>query len=125
LDIGLQFINFSWSPLHLNESYTLTVNSENTQPQLHESLESSFLFIASDDAPPCEVYGFNATFDSVGATALTSGVAGCSVVFSRMIPSLPNKQGLESSLNYSIEREDANTVSIVISIKVSKLLLLI
>jgi hypothetical protein len=121
LDIGLQFINFSWSPLHLNESYTLTVNSENTQPQLHESLESSFLFTAPDDAPPCEVYNFTATFDSVGAT---SGVVGCSVVFSRMLPSLPNKQGLESSLNYSIEREDANTVSIVVSIKVSKLLLL-
>ena len=122
LDLGLQFINISWSPLLLNESYTLTIISENTQPQLHESLQSSFLFTAPDDAPPCEVYNFTATFDSVGANV---GV-GCSVVLSRMLslPSLPNKQGLESSLNYSTEREDANTVSIVVSIKVSKLLLI-
>ena len=94
------------------------MNSENTQLQLHESLESSFLFTAPDDAPPCEVYNFTATFDSVGASA---GV-GCSVVLSRMLPSLPNKKGLESSLNYSIEREDANTVSVIVSIKVRKLL---
>ena len=122
LDLGLQLINISWSPLHLsmNESYTLTVNSENTRPQLHKSLESSFLFTAPDDAPPCEVYKFTATFDSIGAS---TGV-GCSAMLSRMLPSLPNKQGLESSLNYSTEREDDNTVSIVVSIKVSKLLLI-
>ena len=117
LDLGLQLINISWSPLLLNESYTLTVISENTQPQLHESLQSSFLFTAPDSAPPCEVYNFTATFDGVGASA----EVGCSVVLSRMLPSLPNKQGLESSLNYSTEGEDANTVSIVVSIKVSKL----
>ena len=115
----MQSIKISWNPLHLYESYTLMVTSENTQPQLHESLKSSdsFLFTAPEGAPPCDVYNFSvtATYDVVGATNTR---VGCSTVLSRMLPSLPNKQGMEYSLNYSIERKETNMISIIVSVKV-------
>ena len=117
--IGLQLVNISWNPLHLNQFYALRVDSENTQPQLHESLESSFLFSAPEGAPPCEVYNFSVTATYIGATYTGAGCNVSSPVLSIMLPSLPNKQQLESSLNYSVELQGANALSIAVSIDVS------
>ena len=117
IDVDLQLINISWSQLHLNKSYTLTVTSLNTQPQLHESLGPYFLFTAPEGAPPCEVYNFSVAATYVGTTYTGPG---CHVVLSRMLPSLPNKEGLESSFNYSIEREGVNAISITVSVKVRR-----
>ena len=116
-DVDLQVVNISWSPVHFHKSYTLTVTSINTQPQLHESLGSYFLFTAPEGAPPCEVYNFSIAAAYVGTTYTGPG---CHVVLSRMLPSLPNKEGLESSFNYSIEWEGVNAISITVSLKVRR-----
>ena len=94
------------------------MDSENTQTQLHESLESFFLFTAPEGAPPCEVYNFSLTATYVDAT-YPGADCSVTVLLSRMLPSLPSKKGLESSLNYSIEREGVNAISITVSLKVS------
>ena len=117
--IDLQVVNISWNPLHLNQSYALRVDSENTRPQLHESLESSLLFTAPEGAPPCEVYNFSVTATYVGATYTGADCSVPSPVLSIIPPSLPNKQRLESSLNYSVEWQGANAISIAVSIDVS------
>ena len=62
------------------------------------------VFTAPDDAPPCEVYNFSVTATpvSIGATYTGDGCSVPSPVLSRMLPSLPDINVLESSLNYSL-----------------------
>ena len=78
--------------------------------QLHESF---YVFAAPDDAPPCEVYNFSVTTTYVGAGA------GCSVlspVLSKMLPSLPDISGLESSLKHLIKRESIDSDGITLNV---------
>ena len=121
-DVHLQVINISWTPLNFNESYTLTVNSKNAQPQLYELQRSFFSFTAPEGAPPCEIYNFSVTATYIGATYTGAGCSVPSPVISRMLPSLPDKKGLQSSLNHSVEKEDGNTVTVRISIEVSNII---
>ena len=120
-DVCLQVVNISWTPLNFNESYTLKVNSKNAQPQVYglQRTLKCFIFTAPDSAPPCEVYNFSVTATYVGTTYTGAGCSVPSPVLSIMLPSLPDKVGLESSLNYSLRKEDTNAVTGRISIEVS------
>ena len=120
-DVHLQAVNITWTSLNHNESYTLTVNSKNTQPRLYELRRPFFTFTAPEGAPPCEVYNFSVIANSsyIGATYTGAGCGVPSTVLSLTLPSLPDKVGLESSLNYSLRKEDTNAVISRISIEVS------
>ena len=61
-----------------------------------------YYFTAPEDAPLCEVYNFSVTATYVGATYTGAGCSIPSPVLSRMLPSLPNVDELESSLSYSL-----------------------
>ena len=122
-DIHLQMVNISWTPLDVpsNQNYTLRVTSMNTQPQVYQLPVSSFMFKAPKGAPPCEVYNFSvsATYMYVGATYTGVDCSLHSQVFSRMLPSLPDIVRLNSSLNYSLERQRSGATTMTISILVS------
>ena len=120
-DIHPQVVNISWMPLHaissLNHAWSIT--SPNTLPQMYQTQTPSFMFKAPRDAPPCEVYNFSVTATYVGATYTGDGCSVPSPVLSTMLPSLPDKSMLESSVDYSLVRQGPETVTMRISMKVS------
>ena len=86
--------------------YILNVISANTLPysvQLNES-HNDIVFTAPQGAPPCEVYNFSVSATYVGATYTGDGCSVPSPVLSRMLPSLPDIENLESSLSHSLEK---------------------
>ena len=86
----------------VKQTYTLTVISSSTQPMSFQLQELYFTFTAPEGAPPCEVYNFSVTATYVGATYTGAGCSIPSPVLSRMLPSLPDIDRLESSLEYSL-----------------------
>ena len=131
-DIRLQAVEISWLPLielprplmveDINETYTLSVTSANTQPQIVELHERSYVFTAPEGAPPCEVYNFSvlATYHDIGGTTYTGD--GCSVatpVLQRMLPSPPDIRNLESSLYVHLQKNATGQVTLKASFSVS------
>ena len=101
----MQSINISWDP-HLHDrvqTYSIRVmnSSNNAQPRIHKFHQPYYVFIAPDGAPPCEVYNFSVTATYVGASYTGAGCSVPSPVLSRMLPSLPNIERMNSSLTYS------------------------
>ena len=131
MDIGIQTVNISWSPLSIphslmiqdiNQTYTLTVTSSNTQPQMLQSYQPfmyNILFAAHKGAPPCEIYNFSVTATYGGATYTGAACSVPSPVLSRMLPSLPDNRRLESSLEYSLEKEPDRNIILNASFMVS------
>ena len=122
---NVQVVNISWSQHQLLQSilsrmYIFRAISGNSYFQRETSLRS-IVFTAPESAPPCEIYNF-----SVTATYILSGVtysgSGCSVpspVLSRMLPSLPDKKILDSSITYELEKKmTVETVEIKIDLLV-------
>ena len=72
-------------------------------------------FTAPDNAPPCEVYNFSVTATPVGATYTGDGCRVPSPVLSRMLPSLPDRDELNKSLDYSLEKVNDNRVTLRVS----------
>ena len=109
-DIGIQRANISWnfpslpaslSTEDVNQTYILTVtSSNNAQPQKLQ-LHQLYYAFTSEGASPCEVYNFSitATYDIVGATYTGAGCSVSSLVLSRMLPSLPDIEGIGLSYN--------------------------
>ena len=125
-DVQLQMVNISWTPLDIpsNQNYTLRVTSMNTQPQVYPLPPSFMVFKAPEGAPPCEVYNFSVTTTYVGGSYVGATYTGddcciVSQVVSRMLPSLPDKMMLESSLSYSLERQSSEAIIMTISLSVS------
>ena len=81
--------------------------------------EPYFLFTAPEDAPPCEVYNFSVTATYVGATYTGAGCSVPSPVLSTVLPSLPDATRLKSSLNYMLERNTEEGVTLTLFIMVS------
>ena len=81
--------------------------------------ESYYLFTAPESVPPCEVYNFSVTATYVGATYTGAGCSVPSPVLSRMLPSLPDIYVLESSLNYSLIKQQDRGVFLHTSFLVS------
>ena len=84
--------------------------------QLHDPYS---LFTAPEGAQPCEVYNFSVAAAYVGATYIGDGCSVPSPVYSRMLPSLPNISRLESSLNYSLEKNSSEGVALRVTFVVS------
>ena len=100
--VGIQRAVISWSPPSLppsliaqdiNQTYTLTVTSSNTQPDkiinVHQPI---YLFVAPEDAPLCEVYNISVTTSYTGATYAGDDCSVPSQILSGMLPSLPDIQ---------------------------------
>ena len=132
-DIDIQTVNISWSPHNLppslmipdiNLTYTLTVTSSNTQPRILQLHQPYNVLSAPEGAPLCEIFNFSVTATYVGATYVgaTYTGAGCSVpspIFSKILPSLPSIQRLESSLEYVLEKDSDRSVFLNASFLVS------
>ena len=126
----IQRINVSWNPLSppsslmivdFNSSYTLTVISSNTQSQILQLHQPYHVFIAPEGASPCEVYNFSvtATYDIAGASYTGAGCSVPSSVLSKMLPSLPDISRLESSIEYSLEKDSDKGITLNVSFTVS------
>ena len=122
---SLQSSNISWSSLpslvdpEPRQMYTLSVNSLSSQQQTLQLYQPYHIFTALEGAPPCEVYNFSvtATYDLLGATYTGAGCSVPSPVLSRMLPSLPDIELLESSIDYSLKKQ-AGKVALSVSYQV-------
>ena len=110
-DIHSQSVNIAWSLFEIMafDNFSLTVSSFNTQQYLFLAEEPHFVFSTPKGAPACEVYNFSVTATYVGATYTGDGCSLASPVISRMLPSLPDVEKLELSLNYTLEKEGNGT----------------
>ena len=108
--------------LHIEpyQTYTLCVESPGYEERtLHVQLnESYYLFTARNNAPPCEVYNFSVSATYIGATYTGDGCGTHSTVISRMLPSLPDVEVLNSSLTYSLIKK-AGKVTLTTSFEVN------
>ena len=86
-----QYINISWvsSSLNLVSSaaqgvyYNLTIgHGSSSDSQLISLTESTYHFIASEGAPPCEVYNFSVTLTYVNKVDVRTG---CSVLLGTIL----------------------------------------
>ena len=114
-DIDIQTVNISWSPLRLPPSlmiqdinlvktYILIVTTMASNTQILQLYQPFNVFTAaSEGAPPCKVYNFSVTATYIGATYTGAGCSVPSPVLSKMLPSLPDINRLESSLEYVLE----------------------
>ena len=80
--------------------------------------EPYYYFIAPNNAPPCEVYNFYVTATYVGATYTGAGCSVPSSVISRMLPSLPDVDEVESSLRYSLTKHPERGIVLWVSFMV-------
>ena len=87
-------------------SYRLIVRNETTLSQFFPLHQPYYIFTAPEGAPPCEVYNFSVTATYVGATYTGAGCSVPSPVLSRMLPSLPNIDRINSSLMYFLVMTD-------------------
>ena len=117
-------VNLTWSQessLHLladvMQSFFLTISHGSSSHVISLS-ESYYNFMPPEDAPPCEVYNFSVTATYVGATYTGDGCSVPSPVLSRMLPSLPNIDGVESSLKYSLMKQDKARITLRVSLEV-------
>ncbi len=124
---SLQSSNISWTSLPSlvdpeppRQAYSLSVNSPSIREQMFQLYEPCYLFIAPEGAPPCEVYNFSvtATYDVVGATYTGAGCSVPSQVLSTMLPSLPDIDLLESSIDYSLKMLSGKKAILSISYQV-------
>ena len=112
----MQSSNISWSSLpslvdlEPKQTYTLSVKSPSTQELTFQLYEPYHLFTAPEGAPPCEIYDFSVTATYVGATYTGAGCSVPSPVLSRMLPSLPDIDLLESSINYSLKKQSGKVI---------------
>ena len=74
------------------------------------------LFTAPDNTPLCEVYNFSVTATPVGATYTGDDCSVPSPVLSRMLPSLPDGDELNKSLDHSLEKVNNSRVTLSVSI---------
>ena len=123
--MGVHSINVSWSQMlpvaaasNVMQTFSLTI-SHGSHTKTISLNESYYHFTAPKGAPPCEVYNFSVTATYVGATYTGAGCSVPSPVLSRMLPSLPNISGLESSLNFSLTRQSDGRVTLRVYFLVS------
>ena len=103
MDAGVSSVNLTWdlSVGDVAQIFLLMI-SNGSSSDIMSLNESYYHFTAPEGAPPCEVYNFSVTATYVGATYTGAGCSVASIVDNMMLPSLPNKGRLESSLMYSL-----------------------
>ena len=121
-DITRGSSNISWcsqpnlvgySDATIYRNYTLKVTEMNTnRTQLIKINDSMtyYVFQAGKNNEVCEVYNFSiiATYEIVGATYTGIDCNVPSTVLSRMLPSVPDTERLNSSLTYSLHLIHSN-----------------
>jgi hypothetical protein len=106
-----QSINISWvDPDESNRLYQVTVVNSVSRQWTFAAQEPYFHFTAPEGAPPCEVYNFTVTATYAGATYTGAGCSVPSPVISTMLPYLPNIGDLQSSYNFSLEKQAGEAV---------------
>ena len=108
-DIKSDAINITWH--HESEqtvrTFSLTI-TYGSHVEVIPLSESYHYFTAPEAAPSCEVYNFSVTatqYDIVGATYTGAGCSVHSSVLSRMLPSLPDIEQVESTLSYVLIKQ--------------------
>ena len=124
MDTTINGINISWSqePSDLlvdlsdaTQAYSLTINHGSSSKVIPLN-ESSYYFTAPEGAPLCEVYNFSVTTTQyVGATYTGADCSIPSPVLSRMLPSLPDIDQVESSLSYSLSKHPERGIILWVS----------
>ena len=102
-------------------NFSLTINY-GSNSQVISLNESYFYFTAPEGAQPCEVYNFSviAPYDIAGANY---SIAGCSIpspVLSKMLPSLPDIDEVESTLSYLLKKQPNGGLVLQVLFTVSK-----
>ena len=109
------------SPLSLNitwidlaeplRQYNLTVVNTASQQWTFTTDDPYYIFTAPKDAPPCEIYNFSLAASYIGVT-YTGDDCGLppSLEISTMLPSLPDVSRLQSTHNYSLEKQTGEIV---------------
>ena len=120
IDVALHSINLTWNfpEMHehmengINLIYSLkaVANSHSIPTQSFLSQESFHVFTAPEGAPPCEVYNFSISATYVCANYTGDGCTVPSPVISRMLPSLPDVEALNTSLTYSLIKNDGKVI---------------
>ena len=78
--------------------------------------DSYYYYTAPEGAPSCEVYNFSVTATYVGAMYTGAGCSKPSPVLSRMLPSLPSINRMESSINYSLKKDGEIFLSLLFEV---------
>ena len=124
-------VNLTWtSPETLEQieqgvrlNYSLNVVKKSGTSSCSHSFQlwESYVFTAPEGAQPCDVYNFSVTtnYDVVGAKYTGAGCSVPSPVLSMMLPSLPDISSLESSLQYSLQKESDGGITMRITFMVS------
>ena len=98
--------------LFYNYDYLMVVTNRRGVLLSAQLNNSFFNFTAPDNAPPCEVYNFSVTATPVGATYTGDGCSVHGPVLSRMLPSLPDIEILQLSLDYTLAKHSQGYVNI-------------
>ena len=115
-------INLTWSQgpslvVDMMQTFILNI-THGSSSQVISLNESYYNFTAPEGAPPCEVYNFSVTATYVGATYTGAGCSVHSPVHSTMLPSLPNIDAVESSLNYHLSKQRKDIIVLNLSFQV-------
>ena len=120
-------VNLTWnqesSPgmVYAPQIFSLKIN-DGSKSQVVSLNESSYTFTAPEGAPPCQIYNFSVTttqYDFAGASYTGAGCSVPSPVLSTMLPSLPDIDQVESSLNYSLMKHPNGGLLLHVSLSVS------
>ena len=110
IDVDTNVVNVTWSRgstvtnLNVTQNFIISIYYGSNRTVINTT-ESHYSFTAPEGAPPCEIYNFSVTATYVGATYSGTGCSEPSPVLSRMLPSLPNSERLNSSLTYNLAGE--------------------
>lgn len=101
-----QSLNISLTDLDPNKLQIINLTVVNTinQQWMFQLQHPYHIFIAPENASPCEIYTFKVSYTYVGATYTGDGCSVQSPVLSTMLPSLPQISRMQSSQNYSLEK---------------------
>ena len=122
-DMNTYSINISWSQQSfvfptLSSQFNLMV-SHGSQTDVISTNDTSYLFFPPRNASPCEVYNFSVMHTHIGATYTGSGCGEPGPVLSTMLPTLPNINNLESSIQYSLKQEPNEGIAMRVTFTVS------
>lgn len=120
-DINLQSSIIFWSSLpavEVKQIYSLSVKSSNSNTQSFQLNDTRYIFTAPQGSDPCNVYNFSVTATYDGAIYTGAGCSEPSEIYSMMLPSLPDIENIESTLNYSVEKRSSEGVSLNIHFEV-------
>ena len=120
-------INITWSQgsspgsvrLATDVMHTFLLNiTHGTSSQITSINESYYYFTAPESAPLCEIYNVSVTATYVGATYTGAGCSVPSPVLSTVLPSLPNIETVETSLNYSLSKQGKERIILNLTFEV-------